>query len=71
MLMLISGLDDVVIDLVYWSRKFIRRWRIYEKFKRADEERLYSIPEKPLAIMVPAWNEVGVKPLAVRVEVSA
>ena len=38
----------------------IRRWRIYEKFERADEERLYSIAEKPLAIMVPAWNEVGV-----------
>ncbi|AWA39883.1 glycosyl transferase family protein [Pseudomonas fluorescens] len=60
LLMFILGLDDLFIDLVYWSRKFIRRWRIYEKFKRADEERLYSIPEKPLAIMVPAWNEVGV-----------
>ncbi|MFY0729920.1 cyclic di-3',5'-guanylate-activated glycosyltransferase NrfB [Pseudomonas sp. NFX15] len=60
LLMFILGLDDLFIDLVYWGRKFIRRWRIYEKFRRADEERLYSIGEKPLAIMVPAWNEVGV-----------
>ncbi|HJR31870.1 MAG TPA: glycosyl transferase family protein, partial [Pseudomonas sp.] len=60
LLMFILGLDDLFIDLVYWTRKLIRRWRIYEKFRRADEERLYSIGEKPLAIMVPAWNEVGV-----------
>ena len=60
LLMFLLGLDDLFIDLVYWSRKLIRRWRIYEKFKRADEERLYAIAEKPLAIMVPAWNEVGV-----------
>jgi len=60
LLMFVLGLDDLFIDVVYWSRKLIRRWRIYEKFKRADEERLYTIAEKPLAIMVPAWNEVGV-----------
>ncbi|MBU6960802.1 phage adsorption protein NrfB [Pseudomonas sp. CVAP len=60
LLMFVLGLDDLFIDLIYWSRKLIRRWRIYEKFKRADEQRLYEIPEKPLAIMVPAWNEVGV-----------
>lgn len=60
LLMFFLGLDDLFIDLVYWCRKLIRRWRIYEKFERADEQRLYTIPEKPLAIMVPAWNEVGV-----------
>lgn len=60
LLMFILGLDDLFIDLMYWGRKLIRRWRIYEKFDRADEERLYTIAEKPLAIMVPAWNEVGV-----------
>lgn len=60
LLMFVLGLDDLFIDVVYWTRKLIRRWRIYEKFKRADEQRLYAISEKPLAIMVPAWNEVGV-----------
>ncbi len=60
LLMFFLGLDDLFIDLVYWSRKLIRRWRIYDKLERADEQRLYAIAEKPLAIMVPAWNEVGV-----------
>lgn len=59
-LMFLLGLDDLFIDLVYWSRKLIRRFRIYDKFERADEKRLYEVAEKPLAIMVPAWNEVGV-----------
>jgi len=59
-LMFLLGLDDLFIDLVYWGRKLIRRFRIYEKHKRADEKRLFEAKEKPLAIMVPAWNEVGV-----------
>lgn len=59
-LMFLLGLDDLFIDLCYWGRKLIRRFRIYDKFEKADEKRLYEVPEKPLAIMVPAWNEVGV-----------
>ncbi len=59
-LMFLLGLDDLFIDLCYWGRKLIRRFRIYDKYERADEKRLYEIAEKPLAIMVPAWNEVGV-----------
>lgn len=59
-LMFVLGLDDLFIDLCYWGRKLIRRFRIYDKFEKADEKRLFEVPEKPLAIMVPAWNEVGV-----------
>lgn len=59
-LMFLLGLDDLFIDLVYWSRKLIRRFRVYGTHERADERLLYSVPEKPLAIMVPAWQEVGV-----------
>ncbi|MDD0974731.1 cyclic di-3',5'-guanylate-activated glycosyltransferase NrfB [Pseudomonas fontis] len=59
-LMFLLGLDDLFIDIVYWGRKLIRRFRIYDKYEKADEKRLYEVPEKPLAIMVPAWNEVGV-----------
>ncbi|WP_371368823.1 cyclic di-3',5'-guanylate-activated glycosyltransferase NrfB [Pseudomonas sp. QL9] len=59
-LMFLLGLDDLFIDLVYWGRRLIRRLRIYSRFEPADEQRLYATPEKPLAIMVPAWNEVGV-----------
>ncbi|WP_406818923.1 cyclic di-3',5'-guanylate-activated glycosyltransferase NrfB [Pseudomonas sp. KnCO4] len=59
-LMFLLGLDDLFIDLCYWCRKLVRRFRIYDKYERADEKRLFEVPEKPLAIMVPAWNEVGV-----------
>lgn len=50
-LMFLLGLDDLFIDLCYWGRKLIRRFRIYDKFEKADEKRLYEVPEKPLAIM--------------------
>ncbi|WP_442113915.1 cyclic di-3',5'-guanylate-activated glycosyltransferase NfrB [Pseudomonas sp. NUPR-001] len=59
-LMFLLGLDDLFIDVVYWGRKLIRRFRIYDKYEKADEKRLFEAPEQPLAIMVPAWNEVGV-----------
>lgn len=59
-LMFLLGLDDLFIDLCYWCRKLFRHLRIYDKYARADEKRLFEVPEKPLAIMVPAWNEVGV-----------
>lgn len=54
------GIDDLFIDVVYWTRTCFRYFRIYDKHARADQKVLYSVPEKPLAIMVPAWNEVGV-----------
>ncbi|MGE7989538.1 cyclic di-3',5'-guanylate-activated glycosyltransferase NrfB [Pseudomonas sp. NPDC089554] len=59
-LMFVLGLDDLFIDLCYWVRALVRRFRIYDKHSKADEKRLFEVPEKPLAIMVPAWNEVGV-----------
>ncbi|MFB4392141.1 MULTISPECIES: cyclic di-3',5'-guanylate-activated glycosyltransferase NrfB [unclassified Pseudomonas] len=59
-LMFVLGLDDLFIDVCYWVRALVRRFRIYDKHSKADEKRLYEVPEKPLAIMVPAWNEVGV-----------
>ena len=59
-LILIFGLDDLFIDIVYWGRRLFRQLRIYDSHQRADEKRLFETPEKPLAIMVPAWQEVGV-----------
>jgi|TARA_R110000751_G_scaffold30300_3_gene77659 adsorption protein B len=54
------GIDDLFIDVVYWTRSLYRKLRIYDKHPRADQKVLYRVPEKPLAIMVPAWKEVGV-----------
>lgn len=59
-MMLISGLDDIFIDIVYWLRKARRALTVYRRHKPMSYQELYSPDEKPLAIMVPAWNETGV-----------
>ncbi|POT56566.1 type II secretion system protein E [Citrobacter amalonaticus] len=59
-MMLISGLDDLFIDIVYWLRRLKRGMSIYRRYPRMDYHELYKPDEKPLAIMVPAWNETGV-----------
>jgi len=56
----VSGFDDLVIDLVYWVRWVWRKFTIYKRHPRADQNLLLSVPEKPLAIMIPAWHETGV-----------
>ncbi|GGP25936.1 cyclic di-3',5'-guanylate-activated glycosyltransferase NfrB [Silvimonas amylolytica] len=59
-MMLVSGIDDLFIDVVYWCRRFWRWVTIYQEHRRLDYTALYEPDEKPLAIMVPAWHETGV-----------
>lgn len=59
-MMLISGIDDLFIDVIYWFRRVKRALTIYRRHPRMDYRELYRPDEKPLAIMVPAWNETGV-----------
>ncbi|ECD3968697.1 glycosyl transferase family protein, partial [Salmonella enterica subsp. enterica] len=59
-MMLISGLDDLFIDVVYWLRRVKRSLSVYRRYPRMNYRELYKPDEKPLAIMVPAWNETGV-----------
>lgn len=59
-MMLISGLDDLIIDIVYWCRRILRAFTLYRRHSHMDHHVLYEPDEKPLAIMVPAWNETGV-----------
>lgn len=59
-LMLISGLDDFFIDIVFWVRRLWKSLFIYSKQRRACYYDLYRPAERPLAIMVPAWHETGV-----------
>lgn len=56
----LSGFDDLLIDLVYWIRWVWRKLTIYKRYPRANQDLLLSVPEKPLAIMIPAWHETGV-----------
>ena len=55
-----SGIDDLLIDVTYWVRRIWRALTIYKKHPNTRYQDLYSIPEKPLAIMIPAWHETGV-----------
>lgn len=56
----ISGLDDFFIDVVYWSRRVWRALTVYQRHDRTGFETLLGVPEKPLAVMIPAWQETGV-----------
>lgn len=57
---LISGLDDLIIDVVYWVRRAWRAAIVYRTHDRLDPRALSEPAEQPLAIMVPAWLETGV-----------
>jgi adsorption protein B len=59
-MMLISGIDDLFIDIIYWFRRMVRAVTVYRRHPHMDYRALYQPDEKPLAIMVPAWNETGV-----------
>ncbi|BCL75562.1 bacteriophage N4 adsorption protein B [Jeongeupia sp. HS-3] len=59
-MMLVSGVDDLFIDVVYWCRRLWRKLTVYNSHDRLDYKALYEPAEKPLAIMVPAWQETGV-----------
>ena len=56
----ISSFDDLIIDISYWSRRIWRHFTIFKTHQLFDYRKLYEHPEKPLAIMIPAWNETGV-----------
>lgn len=59
-LLLFFALDDLFIDGYYWLRRLWRGLTIYRNRSVFDEQQLYFCKEKPLAIMIPAWQEVGV-----------
>jgi bacteriophage N4 adsorption protein B len=60
LIILISSVDDAFIDVSYWIRRVWRLLTIYKKTPYLDYTALNIPPEKPLAIMVPAWHETGV-----------
>ncbi len=57
---LLSSIDDFFIDCYYWVRRLWRRLTVYRVHKPFDINELYKNPEKPIAILVPAWQESGV-----------
>lgn len=54
---LISSVDDAFIDCYYWTREFYRWFWIRARYAPLSAEALEAKPERPIAIMVPAWQE--------------
>ncbi len=57
---LISGVDELFVDLVYLLRQAYRRLVIRRKYPPLTEEQMMEVPEKPVAIMIPCWDESAV-----------
>jgi adsorption protein B len=57
--LLLSGLDDLLVDLYYWFN-YIFRHKHLNPPRMLPEEQLYDTVEKPIAIFVPAWEEEAV-----------
>lgn len=59
-LIFISSVDDLFIDIWYWTRRVIRSLTVKRKYAAMTAEQLREKGEQPLAIMVPAWLEYDV-----------
>ncbi len=57
---LISGIDDLFIDLVHYVRLGFRALFRRKFISPVTREQLASIPEKPIALMIPAWDESNI-----------
>lgn len=54
---LLSGVDDLFIDVNFIWRSLFRRLFVTPKHKRLSVDELRAVPEQPIAVMVPAWDE--------------
>lgn len=58
-LFVISGLDDLFIDVYYWVHYLYRLWRT-RHYKPLTYEKLIEKDEQKIAILVPCWQEANV-----------
>jgi len=56
----IGGLNDFFIDLYYWFRQLYRQIFKRKLIKPLTLDRLLAVDEKPVALILPAWQEAGV-----------
>ena len=54
---LVSGIDDLFIDLYYWGRQLYRSLFVRRKIRPIPQSEMSSIPQKWAAIWIPAWQE--------------
>nr|WP_272213311.1 glycosyl transferase family protein [Marinicella sp. W31]MDC2879258.1 glycosyl transferase family protein [Marinicella sp. W31] len=59
-IILVSCIDDLFIDAVFYLRAIKRRFTVERVYKRLTPDQLLGRPEQHIAIMVPAWLESDV-----------
>ncbi|ALM86289.1 glycosyl transferase family protein [Bordetella sp. N] len=59
-IILVSSLDDLVIDLWYWALRLFVKGSAEHRYDDLTQEQLLAKREQHLAIMVPAWLEYNV-----------
>ncbi len=57
---ILTGLDDLIIDVVYYARSLYRRTFVRRLIQPVTQEQLDAVPEKRVALIVPAWDESNV-----------
>ncbi len=57
---LISGLDELLFDIVYVARRLYYKLYISRRYPPLTEDKLLAVPEQLVAIMVPCWDESAV-----------
>ncbi len=57
---LVSGIDELVVDVMYFTRTIYRALFVRKRYKPITEQQLLSVPEQPIAVMIPAWNESAI-----------
>ncbi len=55
-----AGLDDLIVDVVYYTRQLFRKLFRRKVIKPVTREMLDAVPEQPACIIVPAWDESNV-----------
>jgi bacteriophage N4 adsorption protein B len=56
-IILLSSLDDLFVDVYYWFRELYRWYWIRARYPALKASALDAKPERPIAILVPAWKE--------------
>jgi adsorption protein B len=57
---LISGLDDLFFDLLFFASKAVQRFTGSSRHRLPSLEEMAEKPEQPFALMLPAWQEAAV-----------
>src|SRR5437879_13738761 len=59
-LFLVSGMDDLFIDICYLLRVLYKRLFVAPRYPALREQELRARAEQPIAVMIPAWQEPSV-----------